>query len=248
VNRARISSITHGDLPFHNPLEPGRIEEVLALLRVDRGARVLDVGCGRGELLIRIADRFGAGGLGIDDSELQIAEARRKAQERVFYAGVEFMVADARTGELPGAPFALTACLGAMHAAGATLPESLERLAGLTAPGGYVLIADGYWRREPDAAYLEALGATADELPDYPGLLQAGIDAGLEPMYATVTSEAEWDRYEWRLIYNGLRFAADNPDDEDAADVRAWAEAARSRYLVPGGRETLGFALVLFRR
>ena len=67
-------------------------------------------------------------------------------------------------------------------------------------------------------------------------------------MYATVTSEAEWDRYEWRLIFNGLRFAAQHPDDANAADVRSWAQRARGRYLAPGGRDTLGFALVLFGR
>jgi hypothetical protein len=111
-----------------------------------------------------------------------------------------------------------------------------------------VLIGDGYWRREPQAAYLEALGATADELPDYAGLVGAGAAVGLEPVYASVTTEEEWDRYEWRLIFNGLRFAAEHPDDPGAADVQAWAERARARYLSPGGRDTMGFALVLYRR
>jgi SAM-dependent methyltransferase len=239
VDRARISAITHGDLPFHNPLEPARIDEVLGLLSLTRGDRALDIGCGTGELLIRIAERFGCGGLGIDDAEIQIAEARRRAQERVFYAGLEFMTADARTGSLPGGPFALTACLGSMHA----IDGDLSRLAELTRPGGHVLIADGYWQRPPTPEYLETLGATADELPDYAGLVKPR--AGLEPVYASVTSQSEWDRYEWTLIYNGLRFAAENPG---ADEVAAWAERARSRYLSPGGRDTLGFALVLFRR
>jgi SAM-dependent methyltransferase len=248
VDRAHISSITHGDLPFHNPLEPTRIDEVIALLEIGRGERVLDIGCGTGELLIRIAERFGCGGLGVDDAEIQVAAARRRAQERVFYAGLEFLTADARSAELPGAPFALSACLGSMHAAGDGLQDGLARLAALTKPGGHVLVADGYWRRPPDPAYLEALGATADELPDYAGLLKAGQDAGLDPVYATVTTEAEWDRYEWRLIFNGLRWADAHPDDPGAADVRSWAQGARGRYLAPGGRDTLGFALVLYRR
>src|SRR5215217_5286734 len=141
VDRALISSITHGDLPFHNPLDIARIDEVIELLHVGRGVHVLDIGCGNGELLIRVAERFGCGGLGVDEAEIQITEARRRAKEKVFYAGLEFMVADARTQELPGAPFTVTACLGAMHAAGASLPEGLARLASLTAPGGHILIA-----------------------------------------------------------------------------------------------------------
>ena len=244
MNRARISSITHVGLPFHNPLEPDRVDEMLELLSLGRGDRALDVGCGTGELLIRIAERFGCGGLGIDDAEIQIAEARRRAQERVYYTGLEFMTADARAADLPGAPFSLTACVGAMHAVGG----DLRRLAELTTPGGHVLIGDGYWRRPPHPEYLVALGAAEDELPDYAGLIRAGITAGLEPVYAIATSDAEWDRYEWRLIRNGLQFAREQPEDPDAADVREWALRARDRYLAPGGRDTIGFALVLYAR
>ena len=244
MNRARVSSITHGDLPFHNPLEPERIDEVLGVLPLGRSDRVLDIGCGSGELMIRIAERFGCGGLGIDDAEIQIEAARRRAQERVFYTGLEFAVADARTVPPAEAGFALTACIGSLHA----VDGDLRRLAELTAPDGYVLIGDGYWRRPPEPEYLEALGASADELPDYAGLIRSGIDAGLEPLYVAVTTETEWDRYEWTLIANGLRFARDQPDDPDAADVREWALRARDRYLVPGGRDTLGFALVLYAR
>ena len=60
-DRARISAITHGDLAFHNPLAPERLDEVVARAGVGPGDRVLDVGCGAGELLIRLAERFGVG-------------------------------------------------------------------------------------------------------------------------------------------------------------------------------------------
>jgi SAM-dependent methyltransferase len=244
MDRARISAITHGDLPFHNPLDPARIDAVLDLLDLGPDDRLLDVGCGAGELLVRAAERFGAGGLGIDDAEVQIEEARRRAAARVPGAALEFAVADARAADPPGAPFDVVACIGSMHAVDGGLP----RLASLARPGGHVLIGDGYWRRPPETPYLDALGATADELPGYAGLVGSGSAAGLEPVYASTTSEEEWDRYEWTLIFNGLRFAAEHPDDPLAPDVRAWASRARDRVLAPGGRDTLGFALVLHRR
>ena len=125
---------------------------------------MLDVGCGAGELLVRAAERFGATGLGIDDAEVQIEEARRRAAARVPDAGLEFSCDDARTGG-GGDGYDLVACIGSMHAVDGGLPE----LAAHAAPGGLVLIGDGFWRREPEAPYLETLGATADELPDLPG-------------------------------------------------------------------------------
>jgi len=246
MDRARVSSITHGDLPLHNPFGPERLDEVIDLLELGRGEKVLDVGCGTGELLIRLAERFGCHGVGIDSSPGQIEEARRRSRERVYYTGLDFVVADVRSEPLPDGPFALAACIGSMHALGDGLAPALERLAAVTAPGGHVLIGDGYWRRPPQPEYLEALGATAGELPDYAGLMAAGEAAGLEAVYATASTQEEWDRYEWQLILNGLRFAAQHPDDPDAAEVAEWARAARRRYLAPGGRETLGFALVLF--
>ncbi len=83
-------------------------------------------------------------------------------------------------------------------------------------------------------------GATADEPPDYGGLLNAAQAAALTPVYASVASEADWDRYEWRLILNAER--AGHPA------LAERAARARARLALPGGRETLGFALVLLGR
>jgi hypothetical protein len=71
---------------------------------------------------------------------------------------------------------------------------------------------------------------------------------GLRAVYASVASEADWDRYEWTLIANGERWAAEHPGDAAAPDVLAWVDDARERLLAPGGRETIGFGQVLLRQ
>ncbi|HEX8102497.1 MAG TPA: hypothetical protein VF533_07795, partial [Solirubrobacteraceae bacterium] len=152
-------------------------------------------------------------------------------------------------GALDAAPgsFALTACLASTHALGGLAP-TIARLAELTRPGGWVLVGDGYWRRPPEAPYLEALGAAADELPDYAALVRAGEAAGLRSVSVLAATQEEWDAYEWTLIGNGERRLAAAPDDPLAGALRGWVDAARDRYLAPGGRDTLGFAIVLYRR
>jgi hypothetical protein len=49
-------------------------------------------------------------------------------------------------------------------------------------------------------------------------------------------------------VLNCERWAAQHADDPAAAAVRARAAGARRRMAMPGGRETMGFALLLLRR
>ena len=76
--------------------------------------------------------------------------------------------------------------------------------------------------------------------------MRAAEEAGLTPLHSSVASEADWDRYEWRLILNAERWAAAHPDDPGAELLRS-ARRARERLTMPEGRETLGFALTLLR-
>ena len=239
MDRAAVSRIAHGELALYNPLADADLDAAIAGLDLAPGARVLEVACGRAETLRRIASRWSISGVGYDlDAEL-IARGRGATR-----ASVELMVAD----QPPGGPFDLAVCIASSHALGG-FPAALERLRELVSPRGQVLLGEGYWRRPPDPDYLKALGdADEDELASYGGLLEAAEDAGLVPLWSCVASERDWDRYEWTMVMNCERWAAKHAEDPSAETVRARAVAARRRLALPGGRETLGFALLLLRR
>jgi SAM-dependent methyltransferase len=243
--REQITLITHGDRPVHNPLDLARLEAAVAQARPAPGQSAVDIGCGTGQLLLALAGR-GLTGVGVDASEPAIERATVAASERGLANLVTFTAADA-SGFDPGGPFDLALCIGSTHALGGLEPTA-RRLHELLAPGGHALIADGYWRRPPEPEYLEALGATADELPDFAGLLRTAQVPGLRAVWCTVASEADWDDYEWTLIANGERWAADHAGDPLASAVLDWVGAARERLLAPGGRDTIGFAALLLRR
>ena len=79
MERADWSRIAHGGIDLMNPLPPAKLDEVLGVLELEPGARVLDLGCGKGELLLRIAARHAIAGVGVDRSPELLAEARRRA-------------------------------------------------------------------------------------------------------------------------------------------------------------------------
>ena len=230
MDRAAVSRIAHGELALYNPLAEADLDEAIELLALEPGARVLDVACGTGEVLRRIAVRWNVEGTGYDKDAELIERARIAAP------GMNLLVAD----QPPPAPFDLAVCVASSHALGG-FPEALARLRELVIPGGQVLLGEGYWLREPTPEFLDSLGgAAADELADYGGLFSAAENAGLTALWSCVASERDWDRYEWTQVLNAERHGGEQ--------LRERAAAARRRLTLPYGRQTLGFALVLLRR
>jgi len=248
IDRARASLIGHGEMAFHNPIAGGTIDALVALLPLGPADSALDVGCGRGELLIRIAEATGTRGFGLDSSEALIALARREAATRVPATEMLFEIRDAGTLVAPAGSFALAACVGSSHALGG-LEATIGRLTELVRTGGHVVLGEGYWIRPPRRAELDALGAVEDELPDLPGLLAAGGRRGLRPVYLATATDEDWRRYEWAYIFNLETYAAANPHEPGVELLSARAETFRQRRLLAAQHgEALGFALVCWQR
>ncbi len=241
------SAIAHAGLAFQNPLNEAELDALVERLPLVDGARVVDLGCGKAELLIRILERHDTSAVGVDLSPYFLAEAREEAGRRVPSARLELREEDAASTRLEPESFDLAIAVGAggiWHGYG----EALHALALLVGPGRHVLLGEGYWRREPSDAYLEALGAEREELTDYDGLLAAAREAGLELAEALHSTEADWDRYERRWAENGERWAADHPGHPGREGLLAWIRNGRERFERLGGRETLGFGLLLLRK
>jgi SAM-dependent methyltransferase len=247
VDGLERSAIAHAGLAFQNPLNEKDVDALVERLPLEAAARVVDVGCGKAELLIRILERHDVSALGIDLSPYFLAEARKEAARRLQGARLELREEDAARTRFEPESFDLAIAVGA-GAIWHRYDAALHALARLVPPGGHVLLGEGYWRREPSAAYLEALGAGRDELADREGLVAASREEGLELMEALESSEADWEDYERRWAENGERWAAEHPEHPGREELLAWIRNGRDRFERLGGRETLGFGLFLLQK
>lgn len=150
-------------------------EHVLQAAALTVGERVLDVGCGAGQLAIQAAERVGTAGsvLGVDlASELVGLATRRAAELGVSQAG--FLRADAQVHAFPaGAYDVVLSRFGVMFFADPV--EAFTNLLAATAPGGRLAFvawqAAPYneWVTVPLMAMVPHVGPPTLPPPDAPG-------------------------------------------------------------------------------
>jgi SAM-dependent methyltransferase len=246
VDSWKYYAITHRDHVILNPLSSVKLDEMIGLLDLPQGARVLDIACGKGEFLARLAERHGVRGVGVDLSPHYVRDARVLIEARVPDADIEILEMDGAdyAGE-PGS-FDLASCIGATWTFGGHR-GTLKALSRFVAPGGQVLVGEVHWREEPDPAYLEWSGMRRQEFATHRENVEAGIAEDLVPLYTLVGSQDDFDRYEalqWRAAE---RYCREHPEDPDLPALVERVGRTRHEYLA-WGRETVGWSLYLFRK
>jgi len=238
------------ELLWNAPVSGLKMAEVFETLDLRPGQSVLDVGCGSGEVLIRLHERFPIQGVGIDVSEEQIAEARRRAEGRVDGTAIRFLQADARTLEIAPESVDLALCLGSTHAFGlgsGAYGSALQRLRHWGVPGGLVLVGDLYLKHPASPEYRAVIGDFPPDNRTHAANVGIGKDLGLVPLAAWTSNLDEWDQFEWGLQRSIERLAAEGEVTPEATAKlnrrRLWMDA----YL-QWGRETLGYGTYLFQR
>ena len=218
--------LAHAGLTFNAPLSEARASALVAALPISPGHHVLDLGCGWGELLLRILSAHPATtGTGVDTSLEALDRGVRSAAERGLFERVEFVETDAATF-VDHADIVL--CVASSHALGGTA-EALTLLRESVTPGGRVLFGDAFWASTPVATARETIG----ELPTLDEVHATARAAGFGIERDEVSSLAEWDAFEaaWR---SGLEGSGD-PDAVAFAKER-WGEYEE------GYRAAIGFS------
>jgi cyclopropane fatty-acyl-phospholipid synthase-like methyltransferase len=218
--------LAHAGLTFNAPLAEERAAELVRALPIAPGHHVLDLGCGWGELLLRILEAHPATtGTGVDTSKESLDRGVREAAQRRLHERVEFVQAPAET--FVGLADVVV-CVGSSHVFGGP-GHALEWMRQSLTPGGRALFADGFWVADPSPAALEAIGA----LPRLDELEEAAATAGFRVERVSASTREEWDAFEaaWR---SGL-------ERSGLPEAVAFAQERRREY-EQGYRDAIGFA------
>jgi cyclopropane fatty-acyl-phospholipid synthase-like methyltransferase len=236
-----VSSVSgpsgHTYLEFNSPLSDARAAKLIADLGVCSQDHLLDLGCGWGEFLLRVAESEPSCiGTGIDVDAEAIERGRLNVADRRLDHRLTLAVGDISAHK---AVADVVIAIGVSHAWGGTQPM-LAALKRTVRRGGKVLIGDGIWHRPPTDAALQALEATADDFLSCAAMVDVAIAAGYRVLSVGEASDDEWDDFESRWCAGYERWLVAHADHPEATAARERVGDHRARWL-HGYRGVLGF-------
>jgi len=247
MDRNKFSHIGHAHHTFYNPISESKVERILNLVKLNPLDKVVDIGSGKCEILIRLIEKYNIVGTGIELYEGFIKEAQQNAAGRIRGESLILINKDAKkaVSDIDDSQYNMGICIGSTHALGG-LEATIKELKKCVRNGGYIAIGEGYWKVKPSCEYLNALDSDESEFNSHYGNIKMAEELGLISLWSIAASEDDWDEYECLYSMSIENYCYDNPKDEDYQEMLDKIREWRKTYFSMG-RDTLGFGLYLFR-
>jgi SAM-dependent methyltransferase len=239
--------VTHKEHLVCNPMSVEKLNELINLLALKSGSKVLEIATGKGEFLIRLIEKYNVSAIGVDLSPYHLGEAKRKAKERVPNADltlIEMDGADYQSDMLES--FDLACCLGASWIYKGH-EGTLKYLMSQTKSKGFLVVGEPFWISKPPKEYFELSEVKYEMFSTHLGNVQIGEKLGLKLLYTLVSTHDEWDRYLGLQWYAMDKYARAQSDDPDLPELLAKLNREKNLYL-KWERDTIGWAIYVFRK
>ena len=239
--------LTHKEHLVCNPTSVEKLNELINLLALKSGSKVLEIATGKGEFLIRLVEKYNVSAIGIDLSPYHLGDAKRKAIERVPNADLTLIEMDGANYQ-PDTPesFDLTCCLGASWIYEGH-EGTLKYLMSQTKHNGLVVVGEPFWISKPPKEYFDLSEVKYETFSTHLGNVQIGEKLGLKLLYTFMSTHDEWDRYIGLQWYAMDKYIQAHANDPDLPELLAKLNKEKNLYL-KWEREAIGWAIYLFRK
>ncbi|MBC7869257.1 MAG: methyltransferase domain-containing protein [Chitinophagaceae bacterium] len=240
----RFHEISEADHRILNPFDEEKLMLLAELCHLREGMRLLDLACGKGELLARWAQRHKVIGVGVDLSAVFIEAANARAYELDIIGQMTFIEGDAADYPQEHHQFDVVSCLGATWIGGGLVGTLNLMATALKPSGGLLIVGEPYWLETPTPEAAAALGYPVGSFATLEGTLDRFEANGLELIDMVLADGDNWDRYvasQWNTVHQWLR---ENPNDPDTPAMRLWIAKNRRDYLTYG-RQTMGWGVFI---
>lgn len=234
----RFTEIAEAGQPILNPFTSEQMRLLGSLCELRAEQSILDLGCGKGELLCTWSREHGTRGVGVDVYEPFTAEAEHRARALGVADRVKFVTADAGAYE-PDHKFHVVACIGSAWVGG-SMPDTLDLMRRhAVADDPLLLVGEPFHvGNQPPKQ-----GRTSRALPE---LVDVFSQSGLDVVEMVMASQEGWDRYRARKWWTVDRWLRHNPASPEAAEVREHLDRSRHDYL-HGERDAIGWGVFVLR-
>jgi ubiquinone/menaquinone biosynthesis C-methylase UbiE len=137
LDRDRFSAIAHRNHAFSNPINEDKIMKMIQIVSPKPKDKVIDIGAGKCELLIRLVESYKISATAIELYGGVIDEAMKQACNRIPEGSIDFIVDDANEAvkRCEEERYDLGICIGSTHALGG-LESTLQTMKRLVNKNG----------------------------------------------------------------------------------------------------------------
>ena len=243
----RFHEIAETNHRILNPLSQEQLLLLGEICQLHEKMRVLDLACGKGEMLVQWARAHGVMGVGVDISTVFIDAAKDRAFQMDVGNKLNFVLGDAADYPEAHHQFDVVNCIGATWIGGGLLGTLALMRPALKDDGSILLVGEPYWHEPPPDEVHRALSTESDTFSTLGGTLARFESVGLELVEMVIADLNSWDRYEalqWMAV---RQFLDENPDDQDAEALQTWITRNRHAYL-NYGRKYLGWGVFVLQK
>lgn len=242
MKRYDLYNISERYMEILNPSTPEKILTVGEVLGVGQDSRIIDFGCGFGEVLALWLERFGISGIGIDIRENACERAQSKMNKLGMAERIEIVCANAREYPFEKHSFDAALCIGATFIWGG-YRQTIQTMKEAIHTGGKLVIGEVYWLKGNIPQ--EYVNGTAPPNTKYEyELLQITHEEGFDLEYVVRASHDDWDTYSAGNWYGLIRWMNENPDHPERQEVIDHLHRIQDEYL-RYEREYLGWAMYI---